>query len=77
MKIHVIKCDRCGKDISPDKILYGRKSHIEFTLEYCHYGSIGGKEDEDYFELDLCDKCSSDLSYKMKNWLKSGNNNKS
>jgi len=70
MKKEVIKCDRCGRDISPDKLMYGCKSHIELDLEYCHYGSIGGSEDIDHFELDLCDDCSRDLSAFIKYWLK-------
>ena len=70
MKKQIIKCDRCGEDISPDVLMYGCSSHIEFTLRYWHGGSIGGKEDEDNFELDLCDDCSRSLSYNIRNWLK-------
>lgn len=73
MKVEQIKCDRCGKDISPETILYGCKSHINFELEYWHGGSMGGDEDIDKFELDLCDECSRDLSYNIKNWLKTHN----
>ena len=69
MKKEFIKCDRCGKDISPDKRLYGRFSHIEFVLEYWHGGSIGGEEDEDNYALDLCDDCSRDLATKIDAWL--------
>ena len=68
--ITVIKCDRCGKDISPDKILYGERSHINFTLEYWHGGSMGGEEDRDHFDIDLCDQCSRNLSIFLKEWLK-------
>ena len=69
MRKEVVKCDKCHGDISPDKIFYARTSHIEFTLVYWHGGSIGGKEDEDNFELDLCDDCSRELSQMITNWL--------
>ena len=70
MKKQIIKCDRCGKDISPDVLMYGCSSHIEFTLEYWHGGSIGGSEDQDNFVLDLCDDCSKKLSENISKWLK-------
>lgn len=73
MKEVVIKCDRCGEDISPSVILYGNRSHIKFELNYWHGGSIGGDEDIDKFELDLCDDCSRELSHKIKEWLKTQN----
>ena len=73
MKKEVIKCDKCGKDIFPDKILYARTSHIKFKLSYWHGGSIGGSEDDDDFNLDLCDDCSRELSMMIKNWLKKKN----
>ena len=70
MRKQIIKCDRCGKDISPDVLMYGCSSHIEFTLKYWHGGSVGGEEDSDHFKLDLCDECSRKLSYMINNWLK-------
>jgi len=70
MKSTVVTCDRCGKDISPDKSLYGHRSHIQFTLEYWHGGSMGGEEDRDHFNLDLCESCSRVLSMRLKEWLK-------
>jgi len=70
MKEEVIKCDKCGKNISPKKLMYGCSSHVEFTLEYWHGGSIGGEEDRDHFDLDLCDDCSRELSYMIKKWIK-------
>ena len=69
MKKQIIKCDRCGEDISPDVLMYGCSSHIKFTLRYWHGGSLGGKEDEDDVELDLCDDCSRYLSDNIKIWL--------
>lgn len=69
MRKEVIKCDKCGKDISPDKN-YGCTSHIKFKLRYWHGGSMGGEEDDDNFSLDLCDDCSRELSMMIKNWLK-------
>jgi len=50
--------------------MYGCSSHVEFTLEYWHGGSIGGEEDRDHFDLDLCDDCSRELSYMIKKWIK-------
>ena len=70
MKTEVIKCDRCGKDISPDVVYAENTSHLEFELNYWHGGSIGGEEDIDRFELDLCNDCSRDLSYQIKEWIK-------
>ena len=70
MKKEIYKCDRCGDDISPDKIMYGRRSHIAFTLEYWHGGSIGGEEDRDHFNYDLCEDCSRELSWIMRKWMK-------
>lgn len=75
MKKQVLICDRCGKDISQDTILHGCKSNINIDLEFCHYGSMGGEEDLEHFELDLCDDCSRDLYYKLKNWLKEKKDN--
>ena len=49
--------------------MYGCSSHIKFTLRYWHGGSLGGKEDEDDVELDLCDDCSRYLSDNIKKWL--------
>lgn len=54
MKITVIKCDRCGKDITDSQY----KNHIRFTIRYWHGGSMGGSEDEDCHEFDLCDDCA-------------------
>lgn len=70
MRKEIIKCDRCGKDISPDVLMYRYSSHIEFTLRYWHGGSMGGSEDEDNFVLDLCDNCSKELSGNIRKWLK-------
>lgn len=68
-KKEIVKCDKCGKDISPDVIQYGCKSHIEFELNYWHGGSLGGREDTDEFEIDLCDDCSRKLAQMINNWL--------
>lgn len=76
MRKEVIKCDKCGEDISPDRILYGKKSHIEFELNYWHGGSVGGEEDIDRFELDLCDNCSRELSQNINDWIKSNKRKK-
>jgi len=70
MRSMVIICDRCGKDISPDKRMYSKISHIGFTLEYWHGGSMGGEEDRDRYDLDLCEDCSRDLARVMDGWLK-------
>lgn len=70
MKEEIVKCDKCGKDISPKKRLYASASHIEFQLEYWHGGSVGGLEDIDEFKLDLCDDCSRELSCMIQNWIK-------
>ena len=68
--VTTITCDKCGKDISPDKIMYECTSHVSFALNYWHGGSMGGEEDIDYFNLDLCDKCSRELAHLIENWLK-------
>lgn len=70
MRKEVIKCDRCGKDISPDVVYAENTSHLKFKLNYWHGGSIGGEEDIERFELDLCNDCSRDLSYQIKEWIK-------
>lgn len=70
MRKQVIKCDKCGKNISPDVVYAENTSHIKFALNYWHGGSIGGEEDIDRFELDLCDDCSRELSYLIKEWIK-------
>jgi len=66
MRDIVVKCDRCGKDISSDTY----KTHLNLELYYRHYGSIGGDEDIDELDFDLCDDCSRILSYNIKRFLK-------
>ena len=65
MRVTVIKCDRCGRDITDSRY----KNHISFTLRYCHYGSIGGSEDEDEHEFDLCDDCAIEYGVLTKNFI--------
>ncbi len=65
MEITKIICDKCGKEIGSYYI-----SHVNLCLRYWHGGSIGGEEDEDKYSFDLCDDCSRQLSYKIKDWLK-------
>lgn len=66
MKITVIKCDRCGKDITDSNY----KSHIRFTIRYWHGGSMGGAEDEDCHEFDLCDDCAMEYGALTRNFTK-------
>lgn len=65
MKITVIKCDRCGKDITDSHY----KNHIRFTIRYWLGGSIGGSEDEDCHEFDLCDGCAMGYGSLTKNFI--------
>jgi hypothetical protein len=65
MKVTVIKCDRCGKDISDSHY----KNRIRFTIRYWHGGSIGGSEDEDEHEFDLCGDCAMEYGELTKNFI--------
>ena len=66
MKKTIITCDSCGKDIASDKY-YNR---IAFNLYYWHGGSLGGEEDKDKFDFDICESCAEKLSNLIDNWLK-------
>ncbi len=66
MKKTIITCDRCGKDITLNKY-YNR---IAFNLYYWHGGSLGGEEDKDKFDFDICESCAEKLSNLINNWLK-------
>ena len=66
MKKTTITCDRCGEEISGHAYL----SHIDIILRYWHGGSVGGLEDEEKFDIDLCGDCACELSGKLKVWLK-------
>lgn len=71
MRKETILCDRCGKDITDSEY----HNHIDLELKYWHGGSMGGEEDIDYHELDLCHDCARDLSMFIKTWKKSEKNN--
>ena len=66
MKKTIITCDRCGKDL----ILDNYHNRINFNLYYWHGGSLGGEEDKDKFELDLCENCAEKLSQMLEKWIK-------
>ena len=66
MKKTTITCDRCGKEING----YEYHNHLDFCLDYWHGGSLGGSEDEEKFDVDLCGDCAQELSYNIKQWLK-------
>ena len=65
MKKTIITCDRCGRETSDNY-----RNHVNFNLYYWHGGSIGGEEDKDKFDFDLCDSCAEKLSNLIDNWLK-------
>lgn len=67
MKKQTIICDRCGKDITGST---NYRNHLDITLEYWHGGSLGGIEDEDNFDVDLCDDCAQKLSTIIDKFLK-------
>ena len=70
MKEETYKCDRCGEDITLGVQMWHRPHHVNFALYYWHGGSMGGEEDVDRFDFDLCDNCARQLSSLIKNWLK-------
>ncbi len=65
MKITVIKCDRCGKDITDSHY----KNHIYFDVRYWHGGSMGSSEDEDRHEFDLCSDCAMEYGSLTRKFL--------
>lgn len=65
MKKIIITCDRCGKDLD---LTY--RNHINFNLYYWHGGILGGEEDNDKFDLDICESCAEKLSKLIDNWRK-------
>lgn len=71
MRKEVITCDRCGKDITLSVQMWNRQHHINLNLYYWHGGSMGGEEDIDNFNIDLCDECARDLSNNISKWLNS------
>ena len=66
MKKTIITCDRCGKDLDLDNY----RNHVNFNLYYWHGGSLGGEEDKDKFDFDLCESCDEELSNLIDNWFK-------
>ena len=66
MKKTIITCDRCGIDLETQ----GYRNHVNFNLYYWHGGSIGGEEDKEKFDFDLCESCARKLTNLINNWLK-------
>ena len=72
MKTVQVTCDRCGKDAVNPHYHYCQ-NHLKLMLIYWHGGSVGGKEDEENFEFDLCEKCAEEFSNMIKGFLKNNN----
>lgn len=66
MKTEIITCDRCGKDIT-NNIQY--LNNINLNLKYWHGGSMGGEEDVDRLQCEICGDCARSLYYTFKKWL--------
>ena len=66
MKKTIITCDKCGKNLDLDNY----HNHVKIDLYYWHGGSMGGEEDRDKFDFDLCESCAEKLSNLIDNWLK-------
>lgn len=61
-----IICDKCGKEITN----FNYYNKLKFTLRYWHGGSIGGSEDDENFDIDLCEECANSLSWLLNKWIK-------
>lgn len=57
-----IICDKCCKEITN----FNYYNKLMFTLRYWH----GGSEDDENFDIDLCEECANSLSWVLKKWLK-------
>jgi hypothetical protein len=64
MIVKKIICDKCGKEIT--NLTYYNK--LKFTLRYWRGGSMGGREDDENFDIDICGECAGSLSLLLKRW---------
>jgi len=65
MIVKKIICDKCGKEIT--NLNYYNK--LKFTLRYWHGGSMGGREDDENFDIDICEECAISLSGLLEKWM--------
>ena len=70
MRKTTITCDHCGKTIENDINGFPHYlNNVNIHLTYWHGGSMGGEEDVDRYNFEICGECARKLSHQIKKWL--------